>query len=385
MMPAMKMPAMKQGLVLPIAAALAAGCGGLRMSLIDSAHQRPSNVAVYFTVDAANGDPMPGLTADDFVIYEDGQRVSDAESQQTIVNPEVAAEHYTLVLVDMSGSVSESEQVPLIEAAIQEFSGQLADQQRVAIYAFDGSEDIHRITPFTGSEGAVSAGAGRISGFSTRDPSTNLHGAVIAAIRELDRVLEQSRTPLRFGTVVVFTDGSDRAARVSRQEMARAIDQSPYDFFAIGVGDEIDEGVLGAVGREGYVLVAERSAINEAFTRVGERIVGMTRRFYLLSYCSPARAGTHRVTVQAVTDRGNGSVSYQFDASGFGPDCDPSQPPPFDPSSAGATPRRRGRSSRGARLEVQGPSREAAQETQAETPPDAPEEPPPANPEEGDQ
>jgi hypothetical protein len=329
-----------------------AGCGGLSVNMVDSAYQRPSNVAVYFTVDTAGGDPVTGLAAEDFRIYEDGRLVSVAESQQTIVNPEVAAEHYTLLLVDMSGSVSESDQVPLIESAAQEFTSQLEEHQRVAVYAFDGSEEIHRITPFTRSAGAANAGVGRVSGFRARDPSTNLHGAVVKAIEELDDALERSDAPLRFGTVVVFTDGTDRAARVSPDEMGEAIEESPYDFFAIGVGDEIDEGVLGDVGREGYVMVDDPGAIGAAFRRVGERIVNMTQRYYLLSYCSPARAGRHTVTVEAVTDEAAGSVSYEFDAEGFGPNCNPERPPPFDTSQGGATPRRRGRRGRGRRIEV---------------------------------
>ena len=336
-----------------VAGAIAlAGCGGLRLNVVDSAYHRPSNVAVYFTVDAPNGDPVPGLEADDFRIYEDNRLVSVQESQQTIVNPEVAAEHYTLVLVDMSGSVSESDQVPMIEAAAQELTSQLEEHQRVAVYAFDGAEEIHRITPFTGSSGAASAGVGRLSNFRPTDPSTNLNGAVVAAIEELDQELERSRAPLRFGTVVVFTDGTDHAARVNQQDMGEAIDESPYDVFAIGVGDEIDEGVLGYIGREGYVMVDDRSAISEAFRRIGERILHMTQRYYLLSYCSPARAGEHRVTVEAVTDEGTGSIGYDFDATGFGPRCDPNQPPPFDTSQGGATPRRRTRAGRGQRIEV---------------------------------
>ncbi|GAB5540566.1 MAG: hypothetical protein SangKO_003260 [Sandaracinaceae bacterium] len=330
----------------------ALGCGGLRLNIIDSAFQRPSNVAVYFTVDTATGDPVTGLESEDFRIYEDGTIVSVAESQQTIINPEVAAEHYTLVLVDMSGSVSESDQVPLIEAATQQLTSQLADHQRVGIYAFDGSEEIHRITPFTQSEGAASAGAGRLSGFRPRDPSTNLHGAVVAAITELDQALERSRTPLRFGTVVVFTDGTDRAARVSASEMSDAIESSPYDFFAIGVGDEIDEGVLGNVGREGYVMVDDTEAIDAAFQRIGERILRMTQRYYLLSYCSPARAGMHTVTVEATSEGAAGSVSYEFDAEGFGPNCNSERPPPFDTSQGGATPRNRPRRDRGQRFEI---------------------------------
>jgi len=329
-----------------------AGCTGLRVNLVDSAYQRPSNVAVYFTVDGPNGEPVPGLQADDFRIYEDGQIVSERESQQTIVNPEVAAEHFTLVLVDMSGTWSLSLTLPLIEAATQELTSQLGAHQRVAIYAFDGSEEIHRITGFTQSAGAASAGAGRLTAFRPRDPSTNLHGAVVKAIAELDRELERAQAPLRFGTIVVFTDGSDRAARVTQDEMGRAIVESPYDVFAIGVGDEISEGVLGYVGREGYVMVEDRAEVSAAFQRIGERILAMTQRYYLLSYCSPARAGTHTVTVEAVTESGTGGVSYQFDAAGFGPNCNPNQPPPFDTSQGGATPRQRGRAGRGSRIEV---------------------------------
>ncbi|MCA9606606.1 MAG: VWA domain-containing protein, partial [Myxococcales bacterium] len=255
-----------------------AGCGGLRLSMVDSAYRTPSNVAVYFTVDTASGDPVAGLTADDFRIYEDGSIVSVAESRQTIVNPELAAEHYTLLLVDMSGSVSESDQVPLIEEAASEFTSTLEEHQRVAVYAFDGSEEIFPITRFTRSAGAANAGVGRISNFRTRDPSTNLHGAVVAAIAELDEAISRSDVPLRFGTVVVFTDGTDRAARVTANEMGDAINDSAYDFFAIGVGDEISEGVLSRVGREGYVMVEDRTAIRAAFTEISQRIVQMTQR-----------------------------------------------------------------------------------------------------------
>src|SRR5688572_21420646 len=82
-----------------LAAGLLAGCGGLRLRLINASARRPANVAVFFTVDRNNGDPVPGLTADRFRIYEDGSPVSQLESRQTILNPEVAAVHYTLLLM----------------------------------------------------------------------------------------------------------------------------------------------------------------------------------------------------------------------------------------------------------------------------------------------
>lgn len=306
-----------------------AGCAGLRLTLVEAAHQQPSNVAMFFTVDTRDGEPLAGLTAADFRIYEDGQLVSPDESKQTIVNREVAAEHYTLLLVDMSGSVTESDDVPLIVGAAREFASSLEGYQQVAVYAFDGSEDIHRIQPFARS----ASGIDRLGSFRARDPSTNLHGAVVKATQELDAALERSRAQLRFGTIVVFTDGTDRASRMSLSDARGALDDSGYDVFAIGVGNEIDEGTLSRIGYNGYVLVQDSSAVAQAFQAVSERILGYTRRFYLLSYCSPARAGRHEVTVEAVGPEGDtGSVSYAFDAEGFGPNCNPERPPPFDTS-----------------------------------------------------
>jgi hypothetical protein len=326
------------------------GCIGLRLTPVDTAYRTPSNVAVYFTVDAANGDPVGGLTAEDFRIYEDGSLVSPTESQQTIVNPEVAAEHYTLLLVDMSGSITESDQVPVLQAAASELVSQVeGSSQRVAVYAFDGEEEIHEIVGFT-TEGGATAGVARLSGFRPQDPSTNLHGAVVQGLTTLDEALSHSQVPLRFGTLVVFTDGTDHAARVSRHDMGHALDESAYDVFAIGVGSEIDEGTLGDVGRDGYVLVEDSEAITEAFREVGARIVQMTQRFYLLSYCSPARAGEHRVTVEAISHDASGRLGYEFDATGFGPDCDPNRPPPFAIGTERA--RTRPRASRGSRIQV---------------------------------
>jgi len=61
-------------------------------------------------------------------------------------------------------------------------------------------------------------------------------------------------------------------------------------------------------------------------------LVELTRRYYLLSYCSPARAGKHEVKIEAVADGSSGEIGYSFDAKGFTPGCDPGKPPPFSPS-----------------------------------------------------
>jgi hypothetical protein len=272
------------------------------------------------------------LEAKQFRIYEDGSLVSLYESRQTILNPEIAAEHYTLLLVDMSGSVSKSPQLPLLVEAATKFTESVGQYQRVAVYAFDGAADIHPIVPFTTSSGASTRGASALSHFRPRDPSTNLNGAVVRGLEVLDQAVARARTPLRFGTLVVFTDGTDHAGRVPLAEVDRALEQKEHAVYAIGVGTEIDERALGRIGRSGHWLVKDGSAIQQAFQTAADRIVGYTRSHYLLSYCSPARAGKHQVTIEVVTPdpEKRGRLSYDFDAAGFGPGCDPGVAPPFD-------------------------------------------------------
>ncbi len=218
---------------------LAAGCSGLQLTAIKSAERKPSNVAVYFKVRTGGGDPVGGLTAQQFHIYEDGQLVSQYESKQTILNPEVAASHYTLLLVDMSGSVSESGNAEAIVQAVSTFTDRVEKQQHVGIYAFDGGPDLYPIVPFTDQAGNAKAGARQLGSFKPKDPSTNLNGAVVKALDELDHALAKAPQPLKFGTLVVFTDGTDRANRVPADTMLQRVRDKPFDVFAIGLGAEI--------------------------------------------------------------------------------------------------------------------------------------------------
>ncbi len=319
---------------LALVVALVCGCGGgskpgLRLTLIDSSVQRPSNVAVYFTVDTSQGEPVPGLTADSFEIYEDGRPVSALESKKTILNPRVAAAHVTLLLIDMSGSVTESGDVPLIVAAARGFASRVEKYQQVAVYAFDGSKDIHRIAPFsTGAQ--LASGIDRLADFKPRDPSTNLNGAVVAALDVLAREMRSAPQPLSFGTLVVFTDGTDRAHRVLRAQLHDALEAAEMDVLVIGVGAEIDSGELQSIGQDGAILSKDRTQVAQSFEAAAARVEAFSRRYYLLGYCSPARAGEHEVRILSSVGGRRGSLRYRYDARGFGPNCDPTRNPSFN-------------------------------------------------------
>ncbi len=310
------------------------GCATLEVTEIKSTTQKPSNVAVYFKVTTNQGEPVPSLTAESFNIYEDEQLVSPTESQQVILNPEVAASHYTLLLVDMSGSVSESDDVSGIVSAADSFADRVESNNVVAIYAFDGNEDLHKLSDFRKAQEGDSR-AEKIASFKPDDPSTNLNGAVVKGIELLDEELEKSETPLKFGTLVIFTDGTDRAARVTEEEMMESVNESDHDIFAIGLGSEISEEQLNRIGKDGTAMAADQSAVDQAFETIAAKIEGMTKSYYLLSYCSPARAREHEVEIEAVVKNeddktAKGSLVTNFSAEGFEKGCDPNTPPKFD-------------------------------------------------------
>jgi hypothetical protein len=317
--------------VLPLVA-----CGGsMQVSRINSSQKKPNNVWVFFTVEKGD-EPVGGLEASDFKIYEDDQLVSEFESKQVIQNPQVAAVMYTLLLLDVSGSVTESGQAdPLVDAA-ELFSERVGQHQKVGVYAFDGEEKIHPVVPFTEQQGTVEGGLEGLRAYVPKDPSTNLHGAVVQGLEVLKKALDEDKKPLKFGTVVVFSDGTDRAARVTGEEMAREMNKPEYEnyeIYAIGVGSEMQESNLQDIGRDGTELATDQAKVQEAFERVAKRIEQHMKRFYLLSYCTPARKGRHKVRIEAdKKDVGKGSLEYDFDAEGFGPppECDAERKPDFD-------------------------------------------------------
>jgi hypothetical protein len=311
---------------------LVAGCG-LKLHLVDASVRKPSNVAVYFNVVDHKDVGVPNITAEQFHIYEDGKLVSPFESKQTILNPEVAAVQYTLLLMDMSGSVTQSGQAGALADAATGFSERVGKTQEVAVYAFDGAKEIHPIVGFTTGGGSVQGGINALRTYKPRDPSTNLNGAVIEALAVLSKRMEHAQQPLRFGTLVVFTDGTDHAHRVSRDDLMKALDDvgAQISVFTIGVGAEVDPSELKAIGRQGSVLSRNPAEVKAAFDKIAEQVEAYTKSFYLFSYCSPARAGEHDVRIEAdVKGRGKGDLEYHFNAAGFQPNCDPNQKPTFD-------------------------------------------------------
>lgn len=308
-------------------AAVQLSCGGIQLHLHNASVESPSNVAMYFSVHDAEGEPLGELTAEEFNIYEDSQLISQYESQQTILNPEVATVRYTLLLLDMSGSVVESGQVPLVQEASSAFIDNVGEQEEIAVYAFDGRAELIPISEFEDRQQATAGRVARLGSTEPEDPSTNLYGAIIEAVRILSETRAASEVPLHFGTLVVFTDGTDRAHRATLGQAQRAVGSADISIYTIGLGGEVDSEVLEEIGRDGYFHAEGGESVVSVFQEVAEEIQSLAQAFYLLSYCSPSRAGLHSLEIELVQGEDRGALSYRFDATGFEPDCDPEDPP----------------------------------------------------------
>jgi hypothetical protein len=347
-----------------LSALLLAGCGQpaasddaarvLRLQLAEGGLQvfSPSRLSLGFTVETGDGDPVAGLTSAAFDIYENGTKVSEYESQRSIQPRAHRSRMYSLVLMDLSGSILRAGELPrLREAALAYVTRVLSEggeAQRVAVAGFDGRGTLRTLVDFTGDLSALQAGldalgvaectvsadcAGNMDARSCAgglcvDDSTNLNGAVLAGLSTLDAAVKgDTAIPYRQGALLVFTDGTDQAARVDAATTREAVRQSPLHVFTVGLGGESDEAALRAFGKDGYEQASAMEGLSVAFDAIARRVAAMANRFYVLDYCSPKRNGRHdlRVVANVAAAEGftlSGSLDASFDATGFASGCE---------------------------------------------------------------
>lgn len=307
------------------------GCGLFRHVSVEpvaTSFQKPSNVAAYVAV--RDGDePLTELSASSFHVYENGQLVASEQTQLTLLDRNVAVAHHTLLLVDMSGATTPEVRTRAAKAAAG-FVEKLLPHQAVSVYAFDGSEGLLHIG--TASKGSPPPSMAALESFSPRDSSRNLNGALLAALGKLDASLAQSGKRVKVGMLVVFSGGPDVAGRVDGDKVHEAVWESPHDVIAIGVAEQVES--LEQFAKRGVVRAQARNTLPIAFEEAASKAQAELEKYYLVSYCSPARAGSRRLRLEVkYTDKEgaehSGDFEADFEARGFGPGCNPQSTPRF--------------------------------------------------------
>lgn len=260
---------------------------------------------IYVTVSRADGQPVPGLGREAFRIVEKpslgDEREVDTFTVQTESEMRAAAGEENPgpppLTIALALDTSESMRgLPLEEAkaAAVEFVNSRPDSDEIALFAF--STDVRRIQDFTSDKETVKAAiAGLQPGGTT---------ALYESVYEVSSALAGRGVRRRF---VMLTDGqNDTDLPRTRQAAIDAAKAADAPAYMLGFGTTLDS-ALEPIARETGGRYLVRPGANDIRAMFDD--VGALLDQYVLTYVPRVEAEEtkYRVTVEVVSDQGNGS------------------------------------------------------------------------------
>jgi uncharacterized protein YegL len=325
------------GLGKPVDDCLKLGDGQLVLSIQNQYTTLPGKVSIFFKVSDTEGNPVSGLKADQFIIYEQGRNdacfntISTSESYAKISPNSQIFNNNTILVLDLSNSVLSSSLTELKSATVSFIENVMpvsnTESFKMAIYWFDGEDKLHSLNPLTHVKQDLIAAVQGITDDISNDPSTDLYGAVIKSTDIAGKLLSESTTNGRIGaaSVVIFTDGTDQASRYTQDAAVKKVTDADKNigFFSIGLGSEIDADILRKIGKTFSVNAGNNTQLETTFNQISERVSERANSFYLFEYCSPKRdgSGENNLAIQVKDGSRQGAVQTKFNAKGFTGGC----------------------------------------------------------------
>jgi len=307
-------------------------------SIQDQFTTLPGKVSVFFKVSDNEGNPVPGLTAENFTIYEQGRNddcfntISTSESQARISPNSQIFSNNSLLVLDLSNSVLSSSLAELKSATTSFVANVMPtttqESFKMAIYWFDGENELHLLNPLTAEKEELIAAIDSITDDISNDPSTDLYGAVIKSTDIATELLNASTQGDKIGaaSIIIFTDGTDQASRFTQDAAQKKVDAANPNiaFFTIGLGSEIDTQILTDIGKTFSVFASNKEELETTFNDISFRVSEQANSFYLFEYCSPKRdgSGENNLAIQVQQGSRQGAVQTKFNATGFTGGCE---------------------------------------------------------------
>lgn len=314
------------------------GDNELVLSIQDQFTTLPGKVSILFRVSDNLENPIPNLTADQFTIFEQGRNddcfntISSSESLARISPNSQVFNNNTLLVLDLSNSVLQSSLDELKTASSSFVSNVMPAIEttsfRMAIYWFDGEDELHLLNPLTSSVSELTAAIESIDENISNDPSTDLYGAVIKSTAIAEDLLASNNDNdlINAASIVLFTDGTDQASRFTEESALDAVNDADRNisFFTIGLGAEIDSQILEEIGKTASVVANDVQELETTFNQISARVSNQANSFYLFEYCSPKRdgSGDNNLVIQVTSGTQQGAVQTSFSADGFTGGCE---------------------------------------------------------------
>lgn len=285
---------------LPIVLALMVGAGaamaadGRQVAFRSAVDMVPVSV----TVTGPDGRFVPGLTAADFTVFEDGI------PQQILVFERATNPLIVSLLLDSSSSMTE--QLSHAQQAAIDFISRLRGPDSAEIIDFDSR--VRVLQPFTSDHQALE----KAIRSTTSGGSTSLYEAIFVALGLLESERARWTGPERREVLLVLSDGADNSPRVRFDPLLEMVKKAPASIYTIGLGlDELpsnrifgrwaadSEANLRSLAREtgGRLLVAnEATDLSGVYNEIAEELNNQ----YLLGYASrdPERLGWRTLSVR---------------------------------------------------------------------------------------
>lgn len=294
----------------------------------------PSKVSVFFKLNDNDGNPVPRLTESDFTFFEEGTNddcptvVSISEADRKIKNSPQVFKYSTVLVLDLSGSVISTSLEQLKTAANQFVNVVMPDTLgsgfSMSVWWFDGEDNLNNLVQQTDNIETIKDGINSIDESISNDSSTDLFGAVIKSVTATEAVLAMSPDIISSASLVIFTDGRDRAQRYTREAALNAVDNSSsiITIFSIGLGSEINIDDLTSIGKDGFKQADSLDDLIGSFEEVGNLIVDEADSYYNFEYCSPIRSGMADLIIQANFSGKEGYIQVNYSGTNFEGGCE---------------------------------------------------------------
>ena len=279
--------------------------------------------------------PVSGLTTGNFKVYEKGPNddcpnpISESEANKQFSPSPQKFRHNTLIVLDLSASVTSST-LSQLKSSTTSFINNIItsngdESYLVGISWFDGEDKLNTLVDFTSDKNKLINAVQNINAGITNDPSTDLYGAVIKSVDKAEQRLKdlQQESYISAFSIVIFTDGTDQAARYSKQTALNKVAgaNAKISLFTIGLGTEIDKTVLTSIGKNGAVFPQNKNELEAKFIELARIVRGEANSYYLFEYCSPKRAGKVQLVLVVQYDAKKGTYATNFDATGLTSNC----------------------------------------------------------------
>ncbi|MEM1327914.1 MAG: VWA domain-containing protein [Bacteroidota bacterium] len=302
---------------------------GLNLIIQNEFVSAPAKVSVFFKVETSEGEPVAGLTDGNFTISENEKLISADEAARQISPRRQQFAYSTLLILDLSASVTNNNLPRLKEAAKLFVTSVIPEDNdgsiNIGINWFDGEDKLHQLHDFSSDVNSLLTAIDGVNPDISQDNSTDLYGAVIKGVSRINSIFweYQNDDLISAASIVVFTDGTDQAARYTQERALESVSTASdqISFYSIGLGSEIDENVLRSIGNNGFAFAENTNQLIETFERIAGIVSRDANSYYLFEYCSPKRNGQHNVTISATYENLRGSVTTKFDANDFGGGC----------------------------------------------------------------